>query len=279
MSEDFSHLSEEERLKAENEFLKMKLMLEKGAEFGKMETDTNLSPQIENEFLNYIAEFEKQSENPKYITVFEKIKRPAHFKPVVEIPDNEIEGAWDELLAYLSKYNISLDVCSPNISTRELYRFTTEELFQHEMSDMSFPGMMHGFIYDEFHPDPVYDNARTAKEDCINYILEKELMQWTHNFKGENLRLNLHYPLTIEQFKNLVNQFKEAYDNLEIIEIAETICMVNDKESWVTGTFQVNATLAGTLVPLSGKWKVFFELDEELGYWYINQVNVEGITF
>ena len=144
---------------------------------------------------------------------------------------------------------------------------------------LNIPGMMHRFIYDEFHPDPVYDNARTAKEDCINYILKKELMQWTHNFKEENLRLNLHYPLTIEQFKNLVNQFKEAYDNLEIIEIAETICVVNDKESWVTGTFQVNATLAGALVPLSGKWKVFFELEEELGYWYINQVNVEGIAF
>jgi len=279
MSEDFSHLSEEERLKAENEFLKMKLMLEKGAEFGKMETDTNLSPQIENEFLNYIAEFEKQSENPKYITVFEKIERPAHFKPVVEIPDNEIEGAWDKLLAYLSKYNISLDVCSPNISKKELYRFTTEELFQHEMSDMSIPGMMHGFIYDEFHPDPVYDNARTAKEDCINYILEKEPMQWTHHFKDENLRLNQHYPLTIEQFKNLVNRFKEAYDNLEIIEIAESTCVVKEKESWVTGTFQVNASLARTLIPFSGKWKVFFELDEELGYWYINDVNVEGIAF
>jgi hypothetical protein len=41
----------------------MKLMLEQGAQFGKMETNSELDPDIENEFLNYIMEFEKQSEN------------------------------------------------------------------------------------------------------------------------------------------------------------------------------------------------------------------------
>ena len=72
MSEEFKHLNEEERLKAENDFLRMKLMLENGAEFGNIESDKDLPPNIENEFLNYIIEFEKHAENPVYIKVFDK---------------------------------------------------------------------------------------------------------------------------------------------------------------------------------------------------------------
>ena len=279
MPEEFNHLNEEEKLKAENEFLKMKLMLEKGASFGSMETESELPPQIENQFLNYIAEFEKQSENHRSIRLFDKIEKPAHFKPVAEIQDEEMDAAWKELSGYLNKYQISLDVCSPNISTRELYRFTTEELFKHEMDDMNIPGMMHGFIYDEFHPDPVYDNTKIATEDCINYILEKRPIEWTHHFRNENLRLNQHFPLTIDQFKNIVNQFKLAYDELEINEIAGPHCVVNEKDSLVSGTYKITATVAKETITLSGQWKVLFEWDEELGYWYITEVNIEGIAF
>ena len=279
MPEEFDHLNEEEKLKAENEFLKMKLMLEKGASFSSMEAESELSPQIENQFLNYIAEFEKQSQNQKYITVFDKIEKPTHFKPVAEIPDGEIGTAWKQLSEYLNKYQISLDVCSPNISTGELYRFTTEELFKHEMDDMNIPGMMHGFIYDEFHPDPVYENTKAATEDCINYILEKRPIEWTHHFRKENLRLNQHFPLTIDQFKDIVNQFKLAYDDLEINEIASSHCVVDDKDSLVSGTYKVTATVVKETIILSGQWKVIFELDKELGYWNIAEVNIEGIAF
>ena len=279
MPEEFDHLNEEEKLKAENEFLKMKLMLEKGASFSSMEAESELSPQIENQFLNYIAEFEKQSQNQKYITVFDKIEKPTHFKPVAEIPDGEIGTAWKQLSEYLNKYQISLDVCSPNISTGELYRFTTEELFKHKMDDMNIPGMMHGFIYDEFHPDPVYDNTKAATEDCINYILEKRPIEWTHHFRKENLRLNQHFLLTIDQFKDIVNQFKLAYDDLEINEIASSHCVVDDKDSLVSGTYKVTATVVKETIILSGQWKVIFELDKELGYWNIAEVNIEGIAF
>src|SRR6185437_8242613 len=168
-----SELPEEEKLKNENEFLKMKLMLEQGAEFGTMDTDAELSANAENDFLNYMMAYEKQVPERKRIRVFDRIERPAHFKPVAEIPDNEIDSAWDELDSYLNKYNIDLAVCSPNISNRELYRFATEELFDYDMNDIFIPGGMTCFTYDEFYPDHIYDNTRTALEDCIQCILKK----------------------------------------------------------------------------------------------------------
>ncbi|HEY6503672.1 MAG TPA: hypothetical protein VIZ28_06860 [Chitinophagaceae bacterium] len=278
MSEDFSHLSDEERLKGENDFLKMKLMLEHGAQFGSNENN-ELPTELENEFLNKVAAFEKQFEAHKTVKVFDKIGRPEHFKPVNDIPDNEINKAWDELRDHLNKYDIDLDVCSSNITVRELYRFTTEELFDHETDDMDLPGWTTNFIYDEFHPDPIYDNTKTATDHCIKYILQKEPLEWIHNFREENLRLNGLFPLLINEFRDIVNRFKMAYDDLEITELSVINCTVKNKSSAVTGTYSVTASIDTNNHMLSGGWKVALEQIEEAGYWHITEVEIEGISF
>jgi len=277
MADEFNFPDEEERLKAENDFLKMKIMLERGGFFG--EQNEELPADVENEFLNNIMAFEKQFEERKTIRLFDKIGRPQHYKPVGDIGDSEIEKAYSSLLDCLHEHSIDLDVCSPNITTRELYRFVTEELFEYEMDDMDLPGWTTNFIYDEFHPDPVYDNTRAATEDCINYVLQKEPMEWTHHFRNENLQLNEYQGLTIEELKTMVNRFKNAYDGLEIININATKCIVNEKESWVEGYYSVLATSGNDTDTLSGNWKVVFEKDEEWGYWYINSIGIKGINF
>ncbi len=278
MSIEFENFPDDDQLEDENNFLKMKLMLEKGATFGTADSK-DLSPEIEHQFLKNIMEFEKQFEEHKTIRVFDKIEKPTHFKPAADIPDEEIEKAWEALSDLLRKHGISLDVCSPNISKRELYRFTVEELFEYEMDDIDIPGMMHGFIYDEFYPDPVYENTNAATEDCINYILRKEPMEWTPHFRKENLQLNQHVSLSEEELKIIVNMFKLAYDDLEIKEIIETESIVDENISWVTGTYNVVALSGKDACTLAGNWKVGFEKDDELGYWYINNVQVEGINF
>ena len=163
-SEDFN---EEENLKNENEFLKIKLMLEHDAKFETSQPNIDLPDETENEFLNYIMAYEKQAAERKTIKVFDRIEKPHHFKPVNKIADDEIDGAWHELGSYLNKYNIDLAVCSPSINTRELYRFATEELFDYEMNDIFIPGGMTCFTYDEFYPDPIYENTNIALDDCI----------------------------------------------------------------------------------------------------------------
>ena len=104
MNEKFESSDEEGNLKNENEFLKMKLMLEQGAQFGSMTGDGGLPADIENQFLKNIMAFEKQAAEKKMIKVFDKIERPSHFKPVNEIPDDAIENAWSNLDEYLKFY-------------------------------------------------------------------------------------------------------------------------------------------------------------------------------
>lgn len=278
MNEENFDLSHDEKLQAENDFLKLKLMLEHDAKFSTPDEDAPaLSPEIENAFLNRIIAFEEQAKNPKYIKVFDRIERPVDFKPSTEIPDEQIEAEWRRLQERLYKYQIVLDVCSPNISARELYRFTTEELFEYEMDDMHVPGMISNFIYDEFHPDYVYDNSRTAC-DCIRQMLMKEAMEWTHDFRKESLRLNKRFPLTIEAFKNITSYFKNSYDQLEVENIEHAACDITESICTVTGRYSITATSDHQLIMLNGNWIVKFDFNEEWGYWNIYEIQIEGIN-
>jgi hypothetical protein len=277
--ESFEHLAGDDRLKAENEFMKMKMMLEKGAEFYSEKEGNELPAELENMFLSNIMEFERQFEQHKTIKIGDKIGRPAHFKPVADIPDSEIGDAWKKLSQHLQQHGITLDACSPNITPRELYRFTQEELFEYEITDMNIPGMMQGFIYDEFHPDYVYDNTRAAIEYGMKQLLSKTPVEYLFAFSRANLRLNNHHSLSEDQFKILINQFKEAYDEIGEPEISHADCMIDRNICVVKGEYSVTATLSGEPIHLSGKWLAEFELHQELGYWYIHTMVVEGIQF
>jgi len=277
MNEDFKQLSDEENLNAENEILKMKLMLEQGATFGAITTDAKLSANVENDFLNYIMAYEKQAAERKMIKVFDRIERPTHFRPVAEIQDNEIGAAWDELDNYLNKYNIDLAVCSPNISNRELYRFATEELFDYEMNDIFIPGGMTCFTYDEFYPDHIYDNKRTALEDCIQCILKKQSFNWMPMLKNGNLRINNHYPLSEKEYINIINRFKEAFEDIKPNDLTTIDCVIDDIKCQVKGNYDVTLVLPSEEVNVKGNWLVEFEFDD-YGFWEICHVQIEGIN-
>lgn len=279
MSNDQYNADKDESLKMENDFLKMKLMLEQGAQFGSMGDSGECPAEIENQFLRNIIEFEKQFAEHKTIRVFDKIGKPTQFKPADEIPEGDFDKAWKELDHYLNGYSIDLAVCSPNVSNKELYRFTIEELFEYEMDDMDLPGMTHCFTYDEFHPDHEYENTNAAVDDCIKPMLEKKTFEWMHHFRRDGLRLNDHFPITEDEFKTLVNRFHDAYEDLELQEVNDYYCSIHDTNCKVKGSYSVVGKLSSDQVLLKGNWLVEFEQQVEFGYWYIVNVQVEGIEF
>lgn len=276
MKEEFSNLSNDERIRAENNILKMKLMLEKGAKF--YENAEPLPPEIEHEFLKHVIAFEKQLEDPRPVKVFDKIGAPTRFKEVSDIKKGGFEAAWRELDQYMRKCGVSLDVCSPNISAKELYRFTIEELFNEEIEDFDMPGMVYCFIYDEFHPDPVYDNGQAALR-VISCILQQNLVEYLPHLRKKNLRLNSRLPLTDEEFRWYVNQFKQAYEKIDKPDLEQGECSVLNNYSIVNGKYDLRLSLQTEYVQLKGQWTVEFEFDEEIGYWYVFNVQIEGINF
>ena len=77
-------------------------------EFGMLDdyTDPRLSPEAQNDFLDYILEFERQFENAQRISVRERIGNPT-IQPVEEIPLLALEETVDKLLELLLNTELS----------------------------------------------------------------------------------------------------------------------------------------------------------------------------
>lgn len=158
--------------KEENEFKKLKLSIEHGTTFfGK--SNSNLPPEIECQFLDYISNFENAFQNAKQITVYEKIGKP-EFKPEGTLSDEEITVELERIEEIMHQNNIRLDVlCDYENEDRLIYAFITEELFLSKIDEMNVPGMMSHFTYEEFHQNHKYD-LEQATEDFLKMFLDKK---------------------------------------------------------------------------------------------------------
>lgn len=251
-----------EKLNDDNAFPKMKILPEYDGDF--KDRDTTITPELIDIFRRQVMELEKQASNPVYIKVYDKIDRPKHFKPVIEIPDNEIEASWLALLNYLKDYNIELNVCSPNVNARELYRFTTEELFHQKMADTNTPGIVNCFIYDEFHPDPVYDNTRAIEEDLLPGIFSSNHSLFNFWFAMRRLTLNGRKYEHFDDLKRRIEAFKLCFDHMQLKKVNTYSCVVNKTNTMAQGDYQFSASLGSLETCYKGKWKVKF-LRDELG--------------
>jgi hypothetical protein len=276
MQDDFLSLNDEEQLKAENDFLKMKLMLERGGHFGVSE-NSELPPELENQFLNNIMAFEEQFEKHQVIKVFDKIGRPSQFKPVSEISDADIEMAWKELDGYMRDHAINLDVCSPNISARELYRFATEELFEHETDDMDLPRWTTNFIYDEFHPDPVYDNSELVRRDLLYDIFRKEELFNELHYDSDGFVFNGQQYDDYNLFKEKITRFKSLFSEIQLRRCEIRDCVVENTSCVVSGDYKAKAKTGNDELVYEGPFRIELIL-KDTGYWYMKRIEINGFN-
>lgn len=141
----------QESIRIENEFLKIKLKAQYGDAF-HMESNEDLAPEIENQFLKSMMAFEDEYMNAEYTTVYERIAKPA-YKEAGEMSGAEISQALQEIIMLLEKHNLALDILDGPYPDETIYRFITKELFAHKIEKNPIPGMVSNFIYEEFHPN------------------------------------------------------------------------------------------------------------------------------
>ena len=127
--------------KIDNELKKKKLEENYGAQFSK---NSELPSEIESEWLNHIEQFEQQFEKKETIKLWDYIGKPA-FKKINEIESGLISDELNRLFNMLHENSIMLDTLS-DVDDRELYRFITDELFEHEMDNIRIEGMTTNFI-------------------------------------------------------------------------------------------------------------------------------------
>jgi hypothetical protein len=114
-------------------------------------TDARLSPEVENEWLDHVLEFERQFEQAKSITVRERIGDPP-FQPLSDLPLYAVGEAVTALLDLLADHGIAVDFLG-DVDDIEAYRYLAEELLDYEMDDIRVEGMITHFTY----TTPEYD--------------------------------------------------------------------------------------------------------------------------
>ncbi len=194
----------EENLRLENEFLKMKMMAESGGIFGGT-GDGGISPEIENQWLKNVMEFEKAYANAKPKKLFDLLGKPS-FENEKNLDDNKFDNEFIRLNKLLEDHNINVDFLAPQ-PDRVKYHFITGELFEHETDYIPLKGMTTNFIYEEFHPDHKSDIAEITDE-FLNDFFERKL-----NIDTSYINNDIIIPdgnvITKEQ---LINRFHSMYE-------------------------------------------------------------------
>src|ERR1017187_2494456 len=104
-NDEFKNMTDEEKLHAENELLKLKLQ----AEFGMENMDSSLNSGMENEWLKNIYNFEKQYSENKRIKIFDFIGRPA-FRKVEDMNKKEISQELQRITELMQSNGIELGI-------------------------------------------------------------------------------------------------------------------------------------------------------------------------
>lgn len=263
-----------ERLRMENDFMKMKLMLEHGARFQGRTTGKGLDPAVEFAFLKQILAFEEEHPPGRRKTVFEQLGRPADIRPVHELADGEVDEALSLLHQRLQAGGIYLSTLSSDVSPRELYRFIMEELMQVELCGAEGPSR-HCFVYDEFHPEPRHQNARTAVELCIRLILQKQNLLYMFP-AGRPLQLNQHERLGETEFRRKVHDFKSRYEDIVSVKVEVARTELRDNHCHISGTHVTGLCLEGRCDMVKDSWEVAFRQGRH-GEWLIAGVQIRGI--
>src|SRR6185437_7752057 len=159
----------EENLRMQNDFLKMKMMAESGAWFGG---EGGLPPDIENQFLKNVMEFEKVNADAPSRTIYDLLDKP-DFEDEKNLDDEKFEAAFSRLNILLEDHGMDVGF-NREREDRFKYNFITKELFEHETTFIPVKGMITGFLYEEFHPDHELDITEMTNR-FLNDFLDRSL--------------------------------------------------------------------------------------------------------
>jgi len=255
-------------LQFENEFLKLKLAAESGAQL----STSNLPPKVENDFLKYIIAFEEAAREKKVIKFFDKIQRPNF---TLDINDNELPVELDRLLNHLEAHHISVtSICG--ISDRELYRFIVEDLFEEIINDVPpFEGSFSCFTYEDFYPNHPYD-IQNRLEDFLQVLIKKDVTYYNWVFSSEFKSIN-EVKLNEQEVKDYLNQFFNQYNyiSIPIIEAKNLTIEGEIANQEVYVRIEVKEKLTGKRLRFEGSGIITFE--NSFSWWGVSRVDIPGL--
>jgi hypothetical protein len=223
--------------KIDNEIKKKELENKYGAHFGQ----SNISPELESEWLKNIEQFEQQFNENGQIKVWEFLGRPA-YTTVGDLETEKISEELQKLFVCMNEHNIVLDTLC-KVEEKELYRFITEELFVHEIDDIRIEGLRTCFTYEEFHPNAEYDICQ-----AYDYFFRMTMAKM-ENVGGKGydlLYIDTGYYIDSngknidkEKVVKTINSYLDSFDYFEFISKEIKSISINKDETDANLTFEI----------------------------------------
>lgn len=270
----------EEEMRLENDIMKLKLQAEFGAKFGEMEAD--MPPELEHQFLQHVYDFEKAWQKQEAVTVGALLDNP-DFTAYDELGEGGEQQAWQEVQDLYAAKNISVDFTN-EYPLEVKYRFATEELPLHETMFVNMPGMMLGFIYEEFHPNHAADMEARAKEFLEGWFaLDAE--KCVHTLSDEFITGG-GQTLSKNDIAHKLSQVFDSFDKFEDTEyfIGSTSYDLQETDAgdqppmgmgFVEGGIRWKAVMEnGETIPFTGGFKLYLEYNYE--WWSIVYFHIPG---
>jgi len=265
-------LTPEDNLKIENDLLKAKLK----SEFGMQDIHSKLGAKIENEWLNYLYDFEKMYKENKQVKVYDFIGKP-EYKKAETLSDSEISNELDRIFELLMSNNIAVDFhCEYN--DKLIYNFITEELFEELVDDMRIEGMRQCFIYEEFHPNHDYDIRYLAK-NFFEFFLKSEWNEMNADFHLSEILEYKGEKIERKEFIKILNSFRESFKPVELekLQIEFTEFDINLKTGSVNGLITYSSHINPDLIISNyGEFELGVAFNDI--YWGINEVKFAGFV-
>lgn len=266
----------EKQLRFENELEKLKLMATHGATFFSNDK-SNIPPEIEYKWLNYINKLEDQFEYGDSITVRARLGNP-EFPSPDELVENEIPEKLDELYELMIKNNVSLDVLGDEPES-EIYRFITEELFEEEIDDIQIEGMYTCFIYEDFHPNAKLDAGYTL-ENFFMHFLNENLQDQLDIYFCEKVQCNNENRLPRDDYLKRLYNFLDSFDKMVLHTLDIKSIDVNNTEDKADISFFVHYSgwFEANEITFEGRSEAHLKRDKD-GFWRTYSLSIPPYHF
>jgi len=213
---DYSEDAQNFFLNEENKKKKKELKEKFGGEFYKEES--NLSPEIESQFLNNVMKFEEEWENAEEVEMYEYLGKP-RFEKLKNIKNAELPLKIDEVLDIYNRNNINIDIIEEeDVSDEDFYKYLTEELPKHKFYPMPISGMTTNYIYEEFHP-----NDKLDSKDAIEHLI----YDFLNNSEYKALHIAKEKPLSIAgkivSKEKFIESFAALFEDVDKLIVREEV--------------------------------------------------------
>lgn len=269
--------NEEEKLRLENELLKLKMQAELGAEFGTVPGMETLPPELEREFLEQIIAFhQRRGENPP-VLLREYFGNPV-FRPATELSAQELEDEWQRLGKLYEDKGLGVDFLTEYpLSLR--YDFMAGELMDKEVAPL--PGWR--FIYEEFHPNHDYD-LRRRTEEFMNGFFKGELNGF---FMSRQVITDDDRQIPLDEAQQLLERFHSLFADIKDwhYEVQNTSAQSDEevaegvpRPGFTEGAVQYTAIRRdGTEQVITGPFKLYMEC--VYNWWQVTHFYVHGFSW